>query len=85
MNLVDIDVTTGAQKTVEMCRRHLDSITDTDERERQLGTLNQCLDTLRRLGGAKLYYDFAPLSFMFEAGGFKGGLIHHESNWSLHT
>lgn len=85
MNLDGILVMAGAQRTVEMCRRHLDSITDTDERDRQLGTLNQCLDTLRRLGNAKLYYDFAPLSFMFEAGGFKGGLIRHESSWSLHT
>lgn len=100
---IEITGDSTRERIVE-CEKFLDSVIDTDERERLLWTLNQAFDTLRRLapdGSAKLYLDFAPLSFFFEAGGWKGGIIFHGptdgsgpnysvminpfSGWSVHT
>ena len=83
------------------CIDFLEHIKDTDERARLEGTLQHCFDIINRLGGGQLGYDFAPLSFGFQAGGFVGGLIFHGptdgsgpnfsvslervTGWTLHT
>jgi hypothetical protein len=66
----------GTEKRLRECMSFLESVEDFDERTRLLGTLESSLDTIRRLapdGSGKLYYDFAPLSFFFEAGSWREG------------
>jgi hypothetical protein len=73
----------GALMRAEECIEYLKEIPDHIELR---STLKVALDSLRRLGDPRLYYDFKSKSFMFEAGGFKGGLIFHDDfGWRLHT
>ena len=94
LNMYDVQISESAEKHLADCKAFLESITDNELREKLVGTLQRCFETLERLGtkssGAILYHDFAPMSFFFDAGGWCGGVIFHGPtngsgpNYSVH-
>ncbi len=62
---------------LKRCYDVIQSVENYQQRIRLWLTLQTSLDALKRFGNAKLYLDFAPLSFGFSAGGLAGGLIFH--------
>lgn len=78
--LTGVTIHDSAQKRLAECRELI------NEKPELFSTLRNSIAVLQRIGNAILYYDFAPYSFMFEADGFRGGLIYHEgTGWMLHT
>jgi len=80
---VDITMTDEAWEVFKKCTTFLQGIEDKKERDRLLKTLQRSFDTLGRFK-AKVYQDFAPLSFYWRETvgninlrGFEGGLIFH--------
>jgi hypothetical protein len=67
-----------ANKMIE-CEEFLRCVQDEERREMLRDSLTGSLQVIADLGRgkAKLYRDFAPLSFGFSAGSLQGGLIFH--------
>ena len=98
LDTMGIEFDDFAKVQLDRCEEFLVKVEE-PERSRLEGTLGHAFDMLRRLGNARLGYDFAPLSFGFSAGGFQGGLIFHglegvdplcitldnRAGWQLHT
>lgn len=62
------------------CQNAIDSVEDYERRYKLYRSLQGSIETLKRFN-AKLYMDFAPLSFYWNGdGGWVGGLIFHGSH-----
>lgn len=81
-----IKVSPEARDQLRECEKFLNGIASLDRRIRLWKTLNGSLEHIGRIqqnypnSAAKLYSDFAPLSFGWCAGNLVGGLIFHGSH-----